>query len=157
MTTKGSRNREPFVVNSICLLVNGDELVALGADAKLFGCGEDMQSMTRVDALDEMFPAGVFGFEHLIDAGTVESDRIERGEDADVAHFGFLGIAVAVAVNRQTVGYIYIENVFAGVVGHGFGCIRHAFKECVLLGYVVPYRVRIVGLAAGVDIGLAFR
>ena len=73
---------------AVCGLLKLYDFIFLRAYAELFAVVEDMGTMARVDALDEVVLAGVGGVEYHVDRGAVEGDGVERGEDAYVAHFG---------------------------------------------------------------------
>ena len=108
-------------IDFIEILFYLDETVLLCAGADLLGIVEIMRGLSGLDALQKMLFAVVGRVAHGVKTGAVYSHRVERGEDAEVGHFGRCGIAVAVTVNREIVGDIDIKGILRpDVVDNGF-------------------------------------
>lgn len=86
-----------------------------------------MLAMARSDALEQMVAARVVGIFNKVNAGAINGDWVERGEDANIFHARIFGDGTAIAVDGH-VAHDVDEGDFAremfddrgGGVGHSF-------------------------------------
>ncbi len=110
-----------------------------------------MSAVAGVDTFDKGILAGVVGIDYRIDTCAVKCNGVNRRKDSEVGHFGRFRVAVAVAVYRQFVCHVDIENLVAHVRCYSLTSICHGFKEMVLLGKIVPKFIGIFGFTGGVN------
>ena len=121
----------------------------------------DVDAMLTLDALFEWVRIVVIVFLHLIDevvGGTVASDGVGGGYDADVLNLWCMWVSVAVTVDGDVVEHIDIDDVtLAEVVGNSLCSGSHTFKEGILRLGVLPSVGQFAGHAVGVDVPFACR
>ena len=86
-----------------------------------------MLAMARSDALEQMVAARVVGIFNKVNAGAINGDWVERGENANIFHARIFGDGTAIAVDGH-VAHDVDEGDFAremfddrgGGVGHSF-------------------------------------
>lgn len=137
--------------------VHGCERIVHRADTKSGGKVDGALTVAGIDAFEEVLAAGVVGVLDEVEAGAVEGNRIERGEDADVAHTGILGYGAAVAVHGEIAHDIDVRRSAREEIGDGACRIRHGCEEGILFTRVAPQSVLRFPGAAGVDPRLAVR
>lgn len=133
------------------------QAVAAAAEAETLGVGDDVGAVLAVDALLQgrgVVAGGAGVAEDEVEAGLVEGYGVGGGEDAHILHARLGGVAHAVAVDREVVHHVDVDDVaslLAEVGVHRVGGGGHAFEEGVLLG-CFPMGG---GGAGGMDIELA--
>jgi len=100
------------------------------AKANRNGMLNSMDAVAGLDALDQVLPVG--GRVNEIHTGLIQRYRIKGCKDGNVRHGGGGGIIAAVAVNRQMVHHVDIQDLVAGGVYNRLGGLRHGFQKVVL-------------------------
>ena len=116
-----------------------------------------MLAMARSDALEQVVAARVVGIFNKVNAGAVDGNRVERGEDADVLHARIFGDGTAIAIDGHVAHDVDKSHVAVKMRNDGRGSVGHGFEELVLLGDVAPELVLVFGFAGGVNPGFASR
>ena len=119
---------------------------------------KDMYTMTRIYALDERRRIVILGrgiVEHKVNTSLVKRDRVHRSEDAHVVHLGVGRRVVTVAVNREVVHHIDVDDTTLEIVMNRLRCHSHTLDELVLLGSMLPNLLLLGNNARRVDISLA--
>lgn len=116
-----------------------------------------MLAMARSDALEQMVAARVVGIFNKVNAGAVDGNRVERGEDANIFHARIFGDGTAIAIDGHVAHDVDKSHVAVKMRNDGRGSVGHGFEELVLLGDVTPEFVLVFGFAGGVNLGFASR
>ena len=94
--------------------------------------------------------AGIVRRVHQIQARLVNSNRVQRDQNADVLHARIFRHSAAVAVDRHVLHHVDKDHVALEIVHDRGRRVRHGVEELILL-----CRPHLVGLARAVDIRLA--
>ena len=114
-----------------------------------------MDAVAAVHPLHEVLLAGVVGVYHQVNAGLIDGHRVQRGQNADVLHAGVLRHRAAVAVHGQILHHVDEGDLPLKMLRHAGGSISHGLREDHGAGVLLPGLEAVVGLAGGVDQGLA--
>ena len=116
-----------------------------------------MLTVAGGDALKQMGATGIVGVFDEVDAGAINGDWVERGEDADVLHARIFGDGTAIAIDGHVAHNVDESHVAVKMRNDGRSGVSHGFEELVLLGDVAPELVLVFGFAGGVNPGFASR
>ena len=104
-----------------------------------------------------MVAARVVGIFNKVNAGAINGDWVERGEDANIFHARIFGDGTAIAIDGHVAHDVDKSHVAVKMRNDGRGSVGHSFEELVLLGDVTPEFVLVFGFAGGVNPGFASR
>ncbi len=121
-------------------------VVLLRAQPDRFAVFERVDAVARLHAFDQVHLAPGRAMRTPDRRTPCPAPRVERGEDADVAHLRVFGVRVAVAVHREVVHHVDVEYLFPAMVCHRLGCLGHRLQKIVLRGQVAPHLGGILGL-----------
>ena len=116
-----------------------------------------MLAVAGGDALKQVAAAGIVGVFNEVDAGAINGDWVERGEDANIFHARIFGDGTAIAIDGHVAHDVDKSHVAVKMCNDGRGSVGHGFEELVLLGDVAPELVLVFGFAGGVNPGFASR
>ncbi len=139
--------------------IDSHQAVTAAAHAYGFGMLYDVAAVAAVDAavdgLGIVEVVGGYAVED-IETGLVEGHRVGGSQDAVVLQPGGGGVAHAVAIDREIVHHIDIDDLGAEIVGYRLGGGGHALAEVVATGHAHGPHIGARGLACRVYVGLAF-
>ena len=125
-----------LILVSLCQL---DQFVFPAAKAKLCCSFNCMDTVSGFHTLKEVRLTRVVlcGIDQ-IQAGLIDSNGIQRGENADILHAGVFRNRAAVTVYGKILHDVYKSNPAFKMPHHGRSGVCHSFAEAILLSVLWP-------------------
>ena len=117
-----------------CKGIDVDQFIFPRTDPQCGSGLNRMDAVTGFNPFDQIFFPWIFALIDQINAGLIQCDRIQRGQDTDVSDLRIFRFRAAVAVNRHVAHYVDEDNVFFLIVENGFRGVGHGFQELIMIG-----------------------
>ena len=107
--------------------VNLYQLVASGSQSDFDRVLQSVESVQFLNAVEKLLIS--IRFPDQVNAGLIHCYRVGGGKDADVVDIRFLGVWVAVTVDRDPVHDVDVDNSVLQIIRNPLGRFGHALKK----------------------------
>ena len=104
-----------------------------------------MLAVAGGDALKQVAAARVVGIFNKVDAGAINGDWVERGEDANIFHARIFGDGTAIAIDGHIAHDVDESHAAVKMCNDGRSGVSHGFEELVLHSTIVPWTCSTIG------------